>query len=94
MREGTVGYQNITMSDTPRTDEVFDAFGATPHPSAMAYFSLCRELERENAQLRSLLGAALEDSERWRWVRSENLVELLGLDYAIAAARKQQEDKP
>lgn len=40
------------MSDTPKTDELYDMFGPVLHPGVMAYNSLCRELERENAALR------------------------------------------
>lgn len=43
------------MSDTPRTDNIYDQFGPVLHPAVMAYNSLCRELERENAELRERL---------------------------------------
>ncbi len=43
------------MSDTPRTDALFDQFGPVTDPAAMAYNSLARELERELNAARDLL---------------------------------------
>lgn len=42
------------MRNTPRTDAVFHQFGPVAHPAAIAYFSLCRELERETNELKRL----------------------------------------
>lgn len=43
------------MIDTPQTDEIYRQFGPVLHPAVMAYYSLCRELECENAELRERL---------------------------------------
>lgn len=53
------------MSDTPRTDAIYDQLGPVAHPAIMAYYSLCRELEREN----SSLGA---DKNRLDWLEQQN----------------------
>jgi hypothetical protein len=50
-------------TDTPRTDAVFKQFGPVPHPAAMAYNSLCRELERELAEACSALHAMSSANE-------------------------------
>ena len=34
------------MSQTPRTNTLYAQFGPVPNPAAMAYYSLCCELER------------------------------------------------
>lgn len=53
------------MSDTPRSTELFNQFGPVPNHAAMAYYSLCCELERElieaYAELRKLNASAVFD---------------------------------
>jgi hypothetical protein len=46
------------MSDTPRTDYLEKQLSNAAHPSAMRF---CRELERENAELR-------KDKQRLNWL--------------------------
>jgi hypothetical protein len=50
------------MSDTPRTDEIYEQFGPVASAPVMAYNSLCCQLEREVNDLRT-------DAARYRAVR-------------------------
>lgn len=58
------------MSDTPKTDKIFEQFGPQFSPAPMAYFSLCRELERENAKLRKELAAERQELKDDRYNRN------------------------
>lgn len=55
------------MSDTPRTDKIKEDYGNAPDPCVKGYMhryaKLCRELERENNELRKGLGPRLSEDE-------------------------------
>lgn len=54
---------------TPRTDKVAEYIANGGAFSALDAHA--RELERENDQLRALLGASLRDTERLDWIGAE-----------------------
>lgn len=64
-----------TEIPTPRSDALFDQFGPTFDAAPMAYFSLCRELERD---LKTVLDALARDNVELGPFSTE----------AVAAARK------
>lgn len=73
------------MSDTPRTDAA-QSESYLPPANYVVAASVARELERENNQLRALLGASLQDTKRIDWLAEQYRRERKSYSEASVAA--------
>lgn len=68
---------------TPRTDALWEQFPTSRHIAAcMAYFSLCRELERENAKFREAL-VSIRDGSCCLRVRARSIEMMTRAKFAL-----------